>query len=73
MINSPSYDPLNMMDTITPIPEVANSNYGSSLEKQLTIQQIQKNKRRDLNFGFEILKLDQNIAEKATRLMESEF
>jgi hypothetical protein len=32
-----------------------------------------KNKKKDLNFGFDILKLDLSIAEKATRLMESEF
>lgn len=69
LINSPSgTDPLNMMDSITPIPEEGTG--GNPLDKEASPS---KNKKKDLNFGFDILKLDQSIAEKATRLMESEF
>ncbi len=57
-----------MMDSITPIPEE-----GDNLLDKEAAASPNKNKKRDLNFGFDILKLDQNIAEKATRLMESEF
>jgi hypothetical protein len=55
-----------MMDSITPIPEEGVN----PLDKEASPN---KNKKKDLNFGFDILKLDQSIAEKATRLMESEF
>lgn len=55
-----------MMDSITPIPEEGVN----PLDKETSPS---KNKKKDLNFGFDILKLDQSIAEKATRLMESEF
>lgn len=73
LVNSPSgADPLNMMDTnnITPIPEEGTN----PLDKEGSPNKNNNNqKKKDLNFGFDILKLDQSIAEKATRLMESEF
>ena len=72
MINSPSgYDPLNMMDQIEPIPEEGTTGGLSALDGAAAL--LAKNKKKDLNFGFEVLKLDQSIAERATRLMESEF
>jgi hypothetical protein len=53
LINSPSgTDPLNMMDSITPIPEETG---GNPLDKEISPS---KGKKKDLNFGFDVLKLD---------------
>ena len=70
-LNGGNSDP--HFDAITPIPEIPNSPSGGDIGVTNNQNSIKKNKKKDLNFGFDMVKLDQNIAAKATKMMQTEF
>jgi hypothetical protein len=45
-------------DAITPIPEIPNSPSGVDIGVTNNKHSIKKNKKKDLNFGFDMVKLD---------------